>query len=71
MTKLSVDAKHESPAYSSRSQLILVDKVTTEERERMIAEAAYYLAEGRGFQGGDHIQDWLEAESEIDHRLMG
>jgi hypothetical protein len=32
----------------------------------MIAIAAYYLAERRGFNGGDPLQDWLEAESEID-----
>ena len=32
----------------------------------MIAEAAYFRAERRGFQGGCPIQDWLEAEREID-----
>ena len=32
----------------------------------MIAEAAYFRAERRGFQGGCPIQDWLEAECEID-----
>ncbi len=32
----------------------------------MIATAAYYQAEKRGFNGGDEIQDWLEAESELD-----
>ena len=71
MTKASVKATHASPAPSSRAQLKVVDKVTAEEREHMIAEAAYYLAERRDFQGGDPIQDWLEAEAEIDHRLMG
>ncbi|HXH65111.1 MAG TPA: DUF2934 domain-containing protein [Mariprofundaceae bacterium] len=34
-------------------------------REHMIAEAAYYKAEKRGFSGGDHVRDWLEAEAEI------
>ncbi|HYW93425.1 MAG TPA: DUF2934 domain-containing protein [Gammaproteobacteria bacterium] len=37
------------------------------ERHRRIAEAAYYRAERRGFAGGDPVNDWLEAESEIDH----
>jgi Protein of unknown function (DUF2934) len=32
----------------------------------MIAEAAYYLAEQRGFSGGDPVQDWLDAESMVD-----
>ena len=35
-------------------------------REEMIAISAYYLAERRGFNGGDPMQDWLVAESEID-----
>ncbi len=36
------------------------------DRQKMIATAAYYLAERRGFNSGDEIQDWLEAEAEID-----
>lgn len=30
-----------------------------------IAEAAYYHAEHRGFNGGDPVADWLAAEAEI------
>ena len=37
-----------------------------EDRQRMISTAAYYRAERRGFNGGDEVQDWLEAEAEID-----
>jgi len=44
--------------------------VTPEERHGMIAEAAYLKAERRGFRGGSPQQDWLEAEAEIDARLM-
>ena len=36
------------------------------DRHEMIATAAYYLAERRGFNSGDEIQDWLEAEGQID-----
>jgi hypothetical protein len=35
-------------------------------RRRMIAEAAYFRAEARGFQAGDSVRDWLEAEAEVD-----
>ena len=35
----------------------------------MIAEAAYFRAEKRGFAEGDPMQDWLEAEREIDCML--
>ncbi len=38
-------------------------------RSCMIAEAAYYRAERRGFQGGDPVADWLEAEVEIEAML--
>lgn len=30
-----------------------------------IAEAAYFLAERRGFAGGDPVEDWLIAERKI------
>jgi len=38
--------------------------------ERMIAEAAYYRAEKRGFAPGDDRLDWFEAEKEIRSRLQ-
>jgi hypothetical protein len=36
----------------------------------MVAEAAYYRAEQRGFQGGDPALDWFEAEAEIDRTFL-
>ncbi len=36
-----------------------------EDRYEMIAEAAYYKAEQRGFAVGDEELDWLEAEQEL------
>ena len=35
-------------------------------REMMIREAAYLLAEGRGFGPGKELEDWLAAEQQID-----
>jgi hypothetical protein len=32
----------------------------------MISEAAYFMAEHRGFESGHELQDWLFAESQID-----
>jgi hypothetical protein len=34
-------------------------------QHRMIAEAAYYRAERRGFQPGHELEDWLVAECDI------
>ena len=38
-------------------------------RQTMIAEAAYYLAQQRGFEAGHDLEDWLRAESQIDAAL--
>lgn len=43
---------------------------TPEQRYQMIAEAAYYRAEKRGFDGANVEQDWREAEAEIDRILQ-
>jgi DUF2934 family protein len=37
------------------------------EWHRMIAEAAYYLAQRRGFLGGHSLDDWLAAEQQVRH----
>jgi hypothetical protein len=40
-------------------------------RAQMIREAAYFIAEARGFVGGDPSQDWLAAEAKIDLEISG
>lgn len=35
-------------------------------REQMIAEAAYYHAERRGFAPGNEMSDWLQAEADVE-----
>lgn len=44
--------------------------ITKEERHYLIAEAAYFIAEQRGFQGDAAMDDWLQAEAAIDARLL-
>lgn len=39
------------------------------QREAMVAEAAYYCAERRGFAPGHELEDWLRAEAEIARSL--
>ena len=41
-----------------------------QERERLVAQAAYFRAEKRGFAPGCELQDWIEAEAEV-LRLIG
>jgi hypothetical protein len=40
------------------------------EWHRRIAEAAYVLAEKRGFEDGAALQDWLAAEEAMRHSLV-
>jgi len=43
--------------------------VNRDERQRLIAESAYLIAEKRGFQGGNAMDDWLKAEAEVDAKF--
>jgi len=58
---------------NSTKQKVLQELTNTplrpEERSQMIAEAAYYRAEQRGFYPEGHDQDWLEAEKIVDSML--
>ncbi len=45
--------------------------VTPEVRRQMIAEAAYFRAEARGFAPGHELEDWVAAEQEVDLILSG
>jgi len=42
--------------------------VTAVTQEQMIAVAAYFRAEQRGFSPGQEVDDWLQAEKEIASR---
>jgi len=39
----------------------------SDNRHKMIAEAAYFIAEQREFKGEYQLNDWLEAEAKIIH----
>jgi len=47
------------------------NQVTTMDmdREHMVSEAAYFIAENRGFAEGNSEQDWYDAEKRIDKFL--
>ena len=51
------------------TQGALRTKISPEERQAMIREAAYLRAERRGFGGGSEVADWLAAEREVDELL--
>jgi len=69
--KASAAAEARKTAVSTPIAQSVEAVITPEQREHMIAEAAYYHSEHRGFQEGDPRQDWLKAEAEIDQMLDG
>ena len=48
---------------------ITVHPASTGERQQMIAVAAYFRAQGRNFEPGQEVEDWLAAEADIDEKL--
>jgi len=48
---------------------IALHATSAEQRRRMIAVAAYFRAQGRNFEPGQEVEDWLAAEAEIDETL--
>ena len=40
-------------------------RVMKEQTRLMIEEAAYHLAEKRGFAPGHELEDWLQAEAQV------
>lgn len=58
-----------APAPAALPKVATKPAIDPAERQRMIGEAAYYLAEKRGFVHGHHDADWAAAEKQIDAML--
>ena len=43
--------------------------VAPEQRRQLVQVAAYFIAERRGFGSGREVEDWLEAEAEVERML--
>jgi hypothetical protein len=56
-------------AFSLADQRKIV--ITPEQRYHMIAKEAYYRAKRQGFRASSFVEDWREAEAEIDRLLNG
>ncbi len=59
------------PALATSAVSLLEERpmISPELRLHMIRDAAYFRAERRGFTSGDPMQDWIEAEAEVDRML--
>ncbi len=65
VTKAKMAAPVEKAPAAKRSVKAPLLPVSAEQRYRMIAEAAYYIAERRRFAPGDAAADWAQAEMQI------
>jgi hypothetical protein len=54
----------------SKAEPTFTQFVDPGKRAALIAEAAYFRAEKRGFQPGHETEDWLAAEAEVDANLL-
>ena len=57
----------EKPARSPRKKKPVV--VPEDQRKYYVEVAAYHIAERRGFAPGNPLDDWVQAEAEIDRLL--
>jgi hypothetical protein len=46
------------------------DALDPDLRHRMISEAAYNVYAQRGYQDGYDVDDWLQAEAQIEHIIL-
>lgn len=66
--------KKNEPQNTSRTYTTTQSKTTTttvnpNDRQRMVRETAYYLAQKRGFAPGHDVEDWVTAERTVDQQL--
>lgn len=62
-------AEKPAAAKSAPKKAAKKNTVSPEERYHMIATAAYFRAEQRGFAGGYEMEDWISGEAQIDAML--
>ena len=46
------------------------DTLDQDLRHRMVSEAAYHLYAQRGYTDGYDLDDWLQAEAQVDHTTL-
>ena len=79
-TPPTVTLKKRAPRKTAAAEVTAATNAKTEsapasfvgpgQRAALIAKAAYYRAEKRGFAPGHETEDWLAAEAEVDAKLL-
>ena len=66
---MAAAAPEPRPAAAAQMNALLGSSLapaSAQSRQAMIAEAAYFISEQRGFGSGRELEDWLLAEKQID-----
>lgn len=63
-------AAGDQPERASSAASVVSVSLSAIDRDAMIATSAYFRAQGRNFEAGHELEDWLAAESEIDAALL-
>ncbi|MCF6338689.1 MAG: DUF2934 domain-containing protein [Gammaproteobacteria bacterium] len=62
-------AKGDTATAQQMADSASAQRIDSDYRRRMIAEASYYIAERHGFVNNSPVDDWLEAEVLIDRLI--
>jgi hypothetical protein len=68
-TQVAEKSQGESRTRQQTLKAAIPAAISPEERHDRVANAAYLRAEDRGFLPGAELQDWLDAEAEVDEQL--
>lgn len=66
VSKKAVSKKAPAKKASTKKAASKAKTVSYQQRYQMIAEAAYHIAEKQDFTPGNEIDNWLQAEEQID-----
>lgn len=67
--KAPAAAKPAAPKKEAAAAKPRLTPLAPDQRRYYVEVAAYYIAERRGFPGESQLNDWVEAENEIDRLL--
>lgn len=67
--KAPAAAKPAAPKKEAAAAKPKLTPLAPDQRRYYVEVAAYYIAERRGFPGESQLNDWVEAENEIDRLL--
>jgi len=69
VAKAPAAAKPAAPKKEAAAAKPKLTPLAPDQRRFYVEVAAYYIAERRGFHGESQLNDWIEAENEIDRLL--